>query len=313
MATEGKEGGQPGGGTGGDKYSSRQAPPETQVGDGNQMSIDMGADNLGDVRTVDQRAPGMTSEAGTGKTQADDPLRDDDLDGQDEGLDDGADEGEAEGDKGEKPDPLPAFDGTPEVAKAYDARYMTKDGNLNEEALGEQWYANATGKDGKVDLSKGGLSEDTYKWFESKGISRAVVKAQEKATLALKQVQAARVFEVAGGQQNYASAIQWARQGGYTKEQQAAFNRAVNGSNDAARDDAVEMLMVRHRRANPGQRGVRPERTTQGASGQGQGVAGYKDYAEYQKDFREARANKDNAKLQETRRRLKASDWYGKG
>lgn len=187
-------------------------------------------------------------------------------------------DGDAEGGDDEAPAELPDFDGEdPEVVEAYNARYVTAEGNLDVEgALSAEFFANA---------EKGveGLNESTYAYLQSIGISRATVKQVEAMAATAREGEKlkadttasahdARLFEVAGGPEELSKALAWGKSGGYTKEQQDRFNAATKGKDLAAKEEAVEALMARYRRANPPERPTLPRRDA--TKGQGKPLGG---------------------------------------
>lgn len=238
-----------------------------------------------------------------------------------EGADKGADkETPAEGDEKveapEKVEALPAWDAEkPEVVEAYGKRYLNKDGKFDMAALSADWQANAK-LDAKGNV-EGGLSEGTYAFLETKGISKEMVKSVEQAQMARLTLDRQSVFTQAGGEERYKAAVEWAKEKGYNDEGKAEFNAALDAGG-AKRADAVDLLMQRYDKANPAPRRKSPAKTAADASnpggGQGGGDGGakpYDTYAEYQADLRKAQAEGNQALLDENRARLKASPWYG--
>lgn len=207
---------------------------------------------------------------------------------------------------------LPAFDATkPEAVEAYTKAFTAADGSFNMAALSTDWSKNAKVDPKTGDIS-GALSEDTYKFLETKGIDRATAKRVEEGQTALLTQQRQSVFTLAGGAEKYNAAVEWARSGGYSDEAKKKFNTDLNAGG-AAQKDAIDLLMNRYGTANPTrqQRQVSPKRSTaEAASGGGQGNSGvqpYETYADYQKDLREARSTSNQAKLDSTRARFAAS------
>lgn len=207
---------------------------------------------------------------------------------------------------------LPAFDATkPEAVEAYSKAFTTEDGGFNMAALSTDWSKNAKVDPKTGDIS-GALSEDTYKFLETKGIDRETAKRVEQGQTALLKEQRQVIFDAAGGAEKYNAAVEWARKGGYSDEAKAKFNADLNAGG-AAQKDAVDLLVTRFSSANPTrqQRQVSPKRTTGDAAnaegGGNSGVQPYENYGEYQKDLREARSTNNQAKLDSTRARFAAS------
>ncbi|UIY29175.1 hypothetical protein LZK73_21825 [Neorhizobium galegae] len=245
----------------------------------------------------------IQTNAGTIEMDTDDiPIdEEDDADtGADDGVDgevDADDNADADGDSEETSDTeLGEFDPEdPEVVVKFDAKYTTEDGALDAEgSLSAEYFAN---------LEKGvdGLNEETYKYLEAKGISRATVKQIEAMAATNREAQTKSVeaqdlklFELAGGPDQLAAALKWGKDGGYTKEQQERFNKVTKGKDLAAKEEAVEALMARYKRANPPQKPTLPKRDA--TKGQGKVTSDVKPYATRQ-EMREVRnALRDNDK-----------------
>ncbi len=212
---------------------------------------------------------------------------------------------------------LPAFEADkPESVEAFSKAFMGADGkSFNMANLSADWQANAK-VDPKTGAITGNLSEDTYKFLESKGIDRATVKAVEEGQVARLTMDRNEVFTQAGGQDKYLAATDWARKGGYDAAAAAKFNADLNAGGQA-RKDAVDLLMQRFTKANPPARRVSPQRSVTDNAGVGSGepdggVKPYEKYSDYQADLRKARQTADQKLLNETRARLKVSPWYGK-
>lgn len=208
---------------------------------------------------------------------------------------------------------LEPFDAAkPETVEAYTKAFAGPEGKgVNMANLSADWQANAK-VDPKTGAITGSLSEDTYKFLETQGLDRATIKAVEAGQVAQMVVQRNAVFQLAGGQEKYAAAINWAKAGGYDEAGRAKFNADLNAGG-AAQKDAIDLLMQRHGAANPTRRQVSPTRTTADAGANppaASGVQPYANYAAYQADLRKARATNDQALLDTSRARLKASTWH---
>jgi hypothetical protein len=303
------------------KFAAETLAPETQVGGRAGLSVELGTPlpHGQDKPAVHrERTGGLTAEVG-----ADAPVREDDSDldlSEEERAElaankDGDKEAAGEDDGKGAPEALPEFDGAKaDVVQAYEKRFTQEGGALNMEALSADWAANI--KDN--DSATGALSEGTYKFLESKGISREMAKSVERGEVAKARINAMEITERAGGNERYQDALVWARSGGYSKEAAAKFNKAIHSGDTESRNDAVDLLMSRFSSANPKSRRTSPNRTTStggsAPSGGASEVEGYKNHAEYRADFKKATdANNgkgDQKLLNENRRRLKASDWY---
>lgn len=295
--------------------------PETHVGRQSSIGVDLGIpEKEGQQRNAVEREP----DHGLGIT----------IDGKDASIQrvDSSQEKPAgqEGDQptreGEeapaKPDEqgtlpaLPAFDpAKPEAVEAYDKAFLGNEGKgFNMAALSADWSKNVK-LDPKTGDFDGGLSEDTYKWLETKGIDRATAETIQAGQVAAIKLQRQEVFSLAGGQEKYQAAVAWAQAGSYTPEQRQQFNAALNAGG-AQRSDAVDLLMNRYDKANPARRPASPARTMgdravpAGGTGNEGGAKPYANYSEYQADLRKARTTNDQALLNQTRARLKASPFY---
>lgn len=181
-----------------------------------------------------------------------------------------------------------------EVVAAYDARY-SKDGKLDlEGVLSQEYFSNA---------AKGveGLNEETYKYLEAKGISRSAIKQVEAMAQTQKAAEETSVkahdqklFDIAGGPDSLSQALEWGKKGGYSAEQQERFNKITKGKDFEAKQEAVEALMARYRRANPVNRPKLPKRDA--TKGQGKTVPGLKPF----KDRNEMRQVRDSLKDNDT-------------
>lgn len=171
--------------------------------------------------------------------------------------DDGGAEDQPDGDA---PEPLPDYDpANEEVRSQYDARYF-KEGELNLEVLSKEYWADFGKNEG--DISKSGLPESTYAYLKDTiGLTKDAVKQIEKALVTDHAASQSKDIEavlsrVDGGAPRYGEAIEWAKGGGYTKEQRDRFN-ALLSKGGADRDDAVDALMARFEKAaGPARRGV---------------------------------------------------------
>lgn len=95
---------------------------------------------------------------------------------------------------------------------------------------------------------KGELSADSYAKLEKAGIPRDMVDAYIAGQKALADRARAEVFEVAGGEDNYAAAIEWAK-ANMSDADKAAYNKVVNGGDLNATKIAVQGLIARFRAA----------------------------------------------------------------
>lgn len=214
---------------------------------------------------------------------------------------------------------LPKWDPENEETRAaYDTRFFNADQKLNLTALTTEFWGNA--KDGKV----GSLGDDTYSYLEhTLGVTKDAAKAIEKGLVADRAAEDGRFWQRVGGKQRYADALQFGKDT-YSPEAKARFNAAVQGTDVGARDDAIDALMMRYQKANPGAgaptgRRVPPRRgpsspersvtTNAGAGGAGGGGESvpYPTQAAYQEAFTTANAAVRKAAPGEARRSAEAA------
>lgn len=165
---------------------------------------------------------------------------------------------DSEDDEQSSPEDLGEFD--PEDTERWDAQYKTEDGYLNEDALANEFWSNAT------DDERDSLNEGTYAYLESIGISKAMAKNVEAALVTQQDASKKEVsegdgalFTLAGelagspeaGADVLQAALEWGKGGGYSKDAQKKFNEATKGSDAEAKTEAVELLVTRYLRANP--------------------------------------------------------------
>lgn len=273
-------------------------PVEVEAGQGDGQTADFNPQGGVDHGVVDA-SQGLTADiTNDGAT----------INREDEGAGEGEDHRELV-QEGEQTEPMPDFNPEdPTSVQTFESRFTTNDGGYNMETLSQDFFAN----------NGQGLSEGTYKWLESRGIDRTTAKAVEAGQLALANQGSNAVFTRVGGEAQYRAAIDWAKGGGYTPAQRKAYNDALNAGGERA-NDAIDALMARARKANPGGFRVPPVRQTPGRSAANAGGGGspastavekYASYADYSRDLRRARKENNQALFDLTRRRGKASGFY---
>lgn len=226
---------------------------------------------------------------------------------------DGADSPDAEAAEAEH---LPDFDPEdPEVVEAYDAKFTTEDGSLDADgALSAEYFAN-------LEQGIDGLNEATYEYLASKGISKATVKqieamaatnrdAEKAKAAGSVEAQDAKLFEIAGGPDELAKALAWGKEGGYTADQQKRFNKITSGKDLEAKQEVVEALMSRYRRANPTQKPGLPRRDATKSQGKtrGDGAKPFTTRSEM-REFRSQLRDNDTKGWAAFNARLKASNF----
>lgn len=249
--------------------SAAEAPSrvETEVAQPQVSSVTIGKDGP-EATTHDEHSDSLELGGAGGAEE------DEEQDGAGEGSD--ADEGQDEEQgSGSDEDALPDYDPeSDEVRSQYDARYF-KDGELNREAISAEFWKSFEANDG--DLSKSGLPDGFYAYLkDTVGVSKAMAKEIEASLVAKHTQDESQFFGKFGGVDRYNRAITWAKDGGYSDEQQQRFRDAYS-KGGADRDDAVDALMNRFHRANPprrddrrgppqGRRSSSPQRDATGAT-----------------------------------------------
>lgn len=236
---------------------------------------------------------------GDGEDTTDADVSEDDLgaDGSEEGSD---------GEEGEGPVELPeAFDAEdPDTVAAFEKTYL-KDGELNEEVLSKEFFANA-------EKGQDGLNEATYEFLKAKGVSKATAKRVEAllvneadATKNSAKQQDFALFEVAGGSDSLKDMLAWGKNGGYTADQQKRFNDVMKGTDLEAKKEAVELLKSRFS-ASDDARPTTPKRdATKGNGKPSNAVKPFKDRTEWRAARRAAGENQEA--LRKVDARAKAS------
>lgn len=195
-----------------------------------------------------------------------------------------------------------------QVAK-FDQAFTMEDGSINDEALSAVFWK-------RQEAKQEGLPEGVYAYLESKGIRRSLVKqieamsvteADAKENSVVKHDEA--LFEEAGGADVLRAALEWGRNGGYTKEQQERFNKITAGTDLEAKKEAVAALMARYHRANPPKRPKVPGRdATKGGGGKPSTALPFKNREEMRK-MRDSLKPNDHAGWALYRRRRAASNF----
>jgi len=265
----------------------------------------------GSAVTTNQDAVSLTIDTETGRPEADAPAEQP----QPEGDEPAPEAAEPEGERPASVEALPDYDPeNAEVTAQYEGRYFTEQGTLNLVALTTEYWSNA--KDGKP----GALHEGTYKYLEGAlGVSKETAQEIEKGLVAQRQAEVSQFFQRVGGRKRYEAAVAWARKS-YAQGDKDRFNAAVNGSDVGARDDAVDAMLARYDRANPGQRqfqrrgpprrNAAPDRSVSSSASPASGGATQAAYASreaYTDAFNKAIAAEHNAKTPAERREATAA------
>lgn len=207
--------------------------------------------------------------------------------------------------------PLPAFKADDEaVVKQYDGRYTTEEGKaINMANLSADWWASV--KDGK--LEDGKLPDGAYDYLQHRfGLTKDDVKDIERGRVADIRSQQAALVTRAGGVDQLGAALKWGREGGYTKDQLAAYNAAAGGSDREKANDAVDLLMARFEKSKRASANPKVTTATGAATSGGKGQSNvYGSKADWLAD-RKAAGNdmtKQQAVSNKFRRSPGASGW----
>ncbi|MCW2317134.1 hypothetical protein M2322_002688 [Rhodoblastus acidophilus] len=210
--------------------------------------------------------------------------------------------------------------GDPEIQDKFDGHYF-KEGQLNQEALSKEFWTNFE----KAGADKAGLNDATYAYLkDTLGVSKEFVKDVEKALVAQANAANETFYKSVGGKDRFEAAVKWGREGGYTPAQRERFNKARAEGGEAFQD-AVEALMARYTKVNPGEsqqqarrgpprseRRSSPARSvTSGASGGGgaggdaAGVDAFKTHEDYQVAWQDGLRQQRNARTPAEKRAAK--------
>jgi len=188
-----------------------------------------------------------------------------------------------------KTDPTADLKITKPESEKDEAEKVAEKAGLDFEALSNSFYQN------------GGLTDEDYKTIEKAGIPRHFVDAYIDGQLAIADTIRQDTFTLVGGEENYASMIEWASRS-LSKSEIAAFDRAAEfGSRDELKL-AVEGLYARYTAAN----GSSPK-LLQGSS-TASAPQGFKSTQELTAAMRDPRYATDPAYQAEVRARLAVSD-----
>lgn len=205
----------------------------------------------------------------------------------------GSAEEEATPAEGEVPS-LGEFDPeNPEIVAKFDERFINKeDGTLNENAIGEEFWSDYE-KLSPEDRAKADLRPETRAFLKSTyKVSDAFIDQTRDGLVALQRQTDDAFSEPFGGRDKVEAMMAWAREGGYTEEQRAAFND-LRKTGGPAFKDALELMASRHAAATtkpvvPGRRSS-PERSATGGAAHTRSTSDttglYATRADYQKDW----------------------------
>lgn len=92
--------------------------------------------------------------------------------------------------------------------------------------------------------TNGGLSEETYKSLEAKGLSKEIVDDYIKGKQSLAESKAKQLLEYVGGTEAYNSMVEWARSN-YNEQQAKAFDEAIYSGDESRVQEQVDLLSFR--------------------------------------------------------------------
>ena len=153
-------------------------------------------------------------------------------------------------------------------------------------------------------VSKGALDDGDYAALEAKGISRDMVDRYIAGQQAMAEAITNRVADSVGGWDAMQGALQWAAEGGITPEEAAAFNRQVEGADEAGLKLAMAGLMARYNAAE----GVQPRLMGGSAATDG---GGFRSSNELVKAMSDPRYNNDPAYTADVHKKLERSGDLG--
>lgn len=238
----------------------------------------------------------------------------------------------SEGDTAELPEWDPADE---DVSSKYDAKYITKDEDgsevLNFEAFNEEFALDRG--EGKRDLNP-----STRKYLKDRfGISDKLIDTHLQGVIAQEREMANSFYsnfaaDPVEGEKVFDAMLAWAKaEGGYSAEQKARYNEAMQAGGQAAQDQ-IELLKTRYLTKNGGklptsepgskpgiglkrkERGVSPPKNATGqASGSGKTAQPFANAEEHRIAQNEAlrlKGKERDAKLAEVRTRLQASTFW---
>lgn len=157
------------------------------------------------------------------------------------------------------PERLPDFDPetvTTEVLQAYEARYFTEDGKLNEDALAAVISANMAKEGGKPEL---GANE--YAFLDKRlGLPKIIVDNYIEGAVALAARKEEAFNAYMGGPGAFDAMAEWASKS-YTPEQKERFNTIMNDKKVSEAEKQEQLDLLKSRFAAAGQKFTPPKKT----------------------------------------------------
>lgn len=150
---------------------------------------------------------------------------------------------------------------------------------------------------------KGALDDTQYAALAKAGIPKDLVDQYITGQEAVAANTRNAVFESVGGEETYASLIEWAGEN-YTPAEIAVFNNAVNGYDTTAMNMAVKALKAQHDATV----GFEPSNTVNGQTAVKAGTSVYRSTAEVMVDMGDPRYKTDAAFRKDVEQKLGRSD-----
>lgn len=171
---------------------------------------------------------------------------------------------------------------------------LAKDKGIDFNALEQEYLAN------------GDLTAETYKSLADKGIPEEQVKAFVNGQKASAQLQRTELLKDVGGDEGYAEIVSWAKES-VSKEDIAAYNRAMSSNDKGVMQLAIQALAARYRAAN----GSPPKSQLGGkTSGSATSAAPFESKEQYVDAIKDARYDRDPAYRAQVMKRLQASNIF---
>lgn len=182
---------------------------------------------------------------------------------------------------------------TPETATRENATEALQGGGLDIASF-EAEYANS-----------GSLTDASYEKLAKAGISRQVVDAYINGQETVFNNFVSEVQGFAGGEENYKTMTEWAKQN-LSQEEQLAFNSVCESGNKAMIKFAVQGLVSRHRTAE----GHNPQLMSGRAQSGGVASGGFTSSAEMKAAMRDPRYGTDRAYTNEVEQRTARASFF---
>jgi hypothetical protein len=189
---------------------------------------------------------------------------------------------------------LQARMGTQEAEEAPEAEEVLEGAGVTTEALqpfSEEYY------------STGELTDESFAKLEAMGLGRDLVEAFMQGQKAVQSAELGKIYEQAGGEENYAQALAWAAQN-MSAEEIESYNAQVENGDLATASMAVRGLMAMYQQS--GGQDVEPKLLATEPAGKTGGV--YESVAQLTADMRRPEYKTDPAFRAQVAQRLERSN-----